>query len=73
MTSELLGAIERLQIDENDTPAVLHEQNIDGVLFQTAPRKRVKPNPDALKAKLEKKYLTPPTALDGDWLDRLQQ
>lgn len=47
--------------------------NIDDVLFQQRPRKRVKQDPVELKAELEKKYLTPSNTFSTEWLNRLQQ
>jgi antiviral helicase SKI2 len=73
MTSKLVEALERLHIEDEAAPAFLQAGNIDDVLFQPKPRKRQRADPDELKAKLEKRYLTPPTALEGEWLNRLQQ
>ncbi|KAI1164828.1 DSHCT domain-containing protein [Nemania serpens] len=47
--------------------------NIDDILFQQRPRKRVKQDPVELKAELEKKYLTPSNTFSTEWLNRLQQ
>lgn len=47
--------------------------NIDDILFQQRPRKRVKQDPAALKAHLEDKYLTPSNTFSTEWLNRLQQ
>ncbi|KAI8627103.1 DSHCT domain-containing protein [Xylariaceae sp. FL1651] len=47
--------------------------NIDDILFQQRPRKRVKKDPTELKAELEKKYLTPSNKFSTEWLNRLQQ
>ncbi|KAI2632903.1 DSHCT domain-containing protein [Xylaria nigripes] len=47
--------------------------NIDDILFQQRPRKRVKPDPAELRAELERKYLTPSPRFSTEWLNRLQQ
>ncbi|KAI1186549.1 DSHCT domain-containing protein [Nemania serpens] len=47
--------------------------NIDDILFQQRPRKRVKQDPAELKAELERKYLTPSNTFSTEWLNRLQQ
>jgi antiviral helicase SKI2 len=47
--------------------------DIDDILFQQRPRKRVKQDPAELKDELEEKYLTPSNKFSTDWLNRLQQ
>ncbi|KAI1434154.1 DSHCT domain-containing protein [Xylaria sp. CBS 124048] len=47
--------------------------NIDEILFQQRPRKRMKQDPAQLKADLEAKYLTPSNKFSTEWLNRLQQ
>ncbi|ORY67592.1 NUC185 domain-containing protein [Pseudomassariella vexata] len=47
--------------------------NIDDILFQQGPRKRLKQDPAALKAQLEKDFLTPSPKFSTEWLNRLQQ
>lgn len=46
---------------------------IDSILDQQGPRKRVKQDPDELKAELERKFLTPSTSFSSAWLNKLQQ
>ncbi|KAK7946295.1 ATP-dependent RNA helicase DHX35 [Apiospora aurea] len=46
---------------------------IDDLLYQRRPRKRVKPDPDAVKAQLERDFLAPSRTFNTDWLNRLQQ
>lgn len=62
---DLVEAIQKLQV-RDDT-------NIDDILFQQGPRKRLKQDPTALKAELEQKYLTPSNTFSTEWLNRLQQ
>ncbi|EMC93030.1 hypothetical protein BAUCODRAFT_37952 [Baudoinia panamericana UAMH 10762] len=47
--------------------------NIDDVLDQFKPRKRIRKSPEDVKAKLETNFLTPSTSFSPQWLDRLQQ
>jgi antiviral helicase SKI2 len=46
---------------------------IDDILFRQSPRKRRKPDPEAIKAVLEEKYLAPSQTFSNEWLNRLQQ
>ena len=46
--------------------------NIDDILEQTKPRKRIRTSPKEVKAKVERDFLTP-TTFSPAWLDRLQQ
>jgi antiviral helicase SKI2 len=64
----LAEAMQKLQLA--DPPS---DFNIDDILFQQRPRKRVKQDPAELKAELEKKYLTPSNKFSTEWLNRLQQ
>ncbi|KAI1359257.1 DSHCT domain-containing protein [Xylaria arbuscula] len=66
---ELAGAMEQLRLID----ASADNFNIDDILFQQRPRKRVKQDPAALKAHLEHKYLTPSNKFSAEWLNRLQQ
>ncbi|KAI0008213.1 DSHCT-domain-containing protein [Xylariaceae sp. FL0662B] len=65
---DLLEAIQKLHINTNQA-----DTNIDDILFQQGPRKRIKQDPEALKADLEKKYLSPSNKFSTEWLNRLQQ
>ncbi|KAK5128336.1 hypothetical protein LTR85_003004 [Meristemomyces frigidus] len=47
--------------------------NIDDILDQAKPRKRVRKSPEEIKAKLAQDFLTPSTSFSPEWLDRLQQ
>ncbi|KAI1086869.1 antiviral helicase [Rostrohypoxylon terebratum] len=62
---DLVEAIQKLQIGD--------DTNIDDILFQQGPRKRLKQDPTALKAELEQKFLTPSNTFSTEWLNRLQQ
>ncbi|KAI1325689.1 DSHCT domain-containing protein [Xylariaceae sp. FL0255] len=64
----LVEAMRKLQV--TDPP---DDFNIDDILLQQRPRKRVKQDPAELKAELDKKYLTPSNKFSTEWLNRLQQ
>ncbi|OTA26313.1 hypothetical protein BTJ68_10563 [Hortaea werneckii EXF-2000] len=49
------------------------EGNIDDLLEQAKPRKRIRKSPAEIKAGLEEDFLTPSTSFSPAWLDRLQQ
>jgi antiviral helicase SKI2 len=66
MDLELSEAVQKLHITDK-TP------NIDDILFRQAPIKHAQQSPKELKAKLEKKYLSPSTQFSTEWLDKLQQ
>ncbi|KAK8098800.1 uncharacterized protein PG998_012041 [Apiospora kogelbergensis] len=51
----------------------LDDANVDDLLHQRRPRKRVKPDPAAIKAQLERDFLTPSATFNTEWLNRLQQ
>lgn len=65
---DLVEAIQKLHISNNGD-----DTNIDDILFQQGPRKKLKQDPIALKAELEQKYLTPSNKFSVEWLNRLQQ
>jgi len=67
MASDLATAIHGLHL--TDRP----DMNIDDLLFQQRPRKRVKQDTAHLKAHLEDDFLTPSTRFSPAWLNRLQQ
>ncbi|EMF11403.1 uncharacterized protein SEPMUDRAFT_150343, partial [Sphaerulina musiva SO2202] len=48
-------------------------ENIDDLLDQAKPRKRIRKSPQEVKADLESQFLTPSTSFSPEWLDRLQQ
>ena len=49
------------------------DRDIDDILGEARPRKRSRPSPEEVKAKLERDFLTPSTTFSPTWLDRLQQ
>jgi len=65
----LAEAMQRLHLADTSND----DFDIDEILFQQRPRKRVKQDPAELKAELEKKYLTPSNKFSTEWLNRLQQ
>jgi antiviral helicase SKI2 len=71
MADELLSALERVQLSSTD--ADVADDWIDSILDQQRPRKRIKPDWEALKLELEEKYLTPSASFSPEWLNRLQQ
>lgn len=70
MADSLIEALKRVHISSSDA---LADDWIDGILDSTRPRKRIKQSPEALKASLEQKYLTPSTSFSTEWLNKLQQ
>ncbi|KAK3898285.1 NUC185 domain-containing protein [Staphylotrichum tortipilum] len=72
MAPDLGDAMQRLHLDDDDTP--LPFDAIDELLDKpAAPRPPRPDNPDQLRAELEAKYLAPSTTFSTEWLDRLQQ
>ena len=67
MADGVASALGDLRISEDDL-----DQDIDDILDQAKPRKRIRRSPDAIKAQLEKDFLTPSTTFSPTWLDRLQ-
>ncbi|KAF8858767.1 antiviral helicase [Acephala macrosclerotiorum] len=72
MADSLIDALSRVHISSKSSDA-LSDDWIDGILDSTRPRKRIKQSPEALKASLEQKYLTPSTSFSTEWLNKLQQ
>jgi antiviral helicase SKI2 len=68
MADSLSDTLERLSLASQSLNA-----NIDDILDEARPRKRSRPSPEALKANLERDFLTPSTNFSPAWLDRLQQ
>lgn len=66
MAAELVEAVRDLRLGENDV-------NIDDILFEQRPRKKIRQNPDEIKDNLEKSFLAPSTAFSSEWLNKLQQ
>lgn len=69
MASDLAEAMAELHVGGGSEK----DDVIDNILFQQAPRKRRKQDPQAIRAHLEQKYLTPSPTFSTEWLDRLQQ
>jgi len=68
MAEGVAEGIGSLSLDQSSLPA-----NIDDILDQEKPRKRVRKSPEEIKAKLEKDFLTPSKTFSPSWLNRLQQ
>ncbi|KAF5512457.1 putative ATP-dependent RNA helicase [Colletotrichum aenigma] len=66
MASDLAKATQGLSLEDDAF-------NIDDILFEQRPRKRVKQNVLELRTHLEDKFLTPTTEFSPIWLNRLQQ
>jgi hypothetical protein len=66
MATDLAEALRGLRLDESDV-------NIDDILFEQRPRKKIKQNSAELKSQLEKSYLSPSTSFSPEWLNKLQQ
>jgi antiviral helicase SKI2 len=69
MTDTLAEAFQGLQLKASQ----LQDANIDDILDQVRPRKRVRKSPEEIKAALQEEFLTPTTSFTPEWLDRLQQ
>ena len=66
MATDLVGALEGLRLGDSDV-------NIDDILFEQRPRKKVKQDSAELKRSLEESFLTPSTSFSNEWLNKLQQ
>ncbi|KAH6688959.1 antiviral helicase SKI2 [Plectosphaerella plurivora] len=66
MAADLAETLRGLRLDESDV-------NIDDILFEQRPRKKIKQNSAELKSQLEKSYLSPSTSFSPEWLNKLQQ
>ncbi|KAK5107409.1 hypothetical protein LTR62_001313 [Meristemomyces frigidus] len=64
----LVSALENLAVVTDKLDA-----DIDNILDQAKPRKRVRKSHEAIKSQLEQQFLTPSTTFSPEWLDRLQQ
>jgi hypothetical protein len=67
MANSLISTLERLRL------ALENNDDIDHILDEQRPCKKLKQDPEELKRQLEQKYLTPPTSFSTEWLNRLQQ
>lgn len=72
MTSDLLRAVERLRVGANEHE-VDQDKCVVDTLGQQRPRKQTTRGAQALKKELQKKFLTPQTSFDEEWLNRIQQ
>lgn len=68
MAGPLDAALEKLSLSSERL-----DQDVDDILEQAKPRKRIRKSPDQVKAGLETQFLTPSTSFSPAWLDRLQQ
>lgn len=68
MASDIASSLEKLSLASENL-----EQDIDEFLDEANPRKRARISSEAVKANLEKDFLTPATTFSPSWLDRLQQ
>lgn len=74
MADNLAEALDRLQLASNMGSETTEDEEAERFLSQQArPRANRRHDPVALKAELEKKYLSPSTAFSTEWLNRLQQ
>lgn len=67
MASDLATAIQGLHLED------LPDSNIDDILFQQRPSKRVKQDTSELKTSLETDFLMPCMKFSPEWLNGLQQ
>jgi len=68
MSDDLIKRLEELTLK-----ATALDADVDDILDQEVPRKRICKSPDEIKADLQKQFLTPSTAFSPEWLDKLQQ
>ncbi|WPG98958.1 Hypothetical protein R9X50_00176000 [Acrodontium crateriforme] len=68
MAETIAAALEKISLNCEDD-----DFNIDDILDQSKPRKRVRKTADEVKAKLENDFLTPSTKFGPSWLDHLQK
>ena len=68
MADDLPAAIQSLTLSADK-----FDDDIDAILDQAKPRKKVRRSPDEIKQKLQEDFLTPSTSFSPAWLDRLQQ
>ena len=71
MTSELVEAVERLQISANS--GILSEKTIDDILDHRMPKLQGEQDHEVLKKAIEKEFLSPPRSFGPEWLNRLQR
>ncbi|KAK4620179.1 Putative ATP-dependent RNA helicase [Fulvia fulva] len=68
MADTLPQALQKLSLASQSV-----DDDIDDLLDQVKPRKRLRKSPDDVKKKLGADFLTPSTSFSPEWLDRLQQ
>ncbi|EME41287.1 hypothetical protein DOTSEDRAFT_176340 [Dothistroma septosporum NZE10] len=68
MADTLPQALEKLSLASRSV-----DDDIDDLLDQVKPRKRIRRSPEDVKKKLEADFLTPSKSFSPEWLDRLQQ
>ncbi|SMR49487.1 unnamed protein product [Zymoseptoria tritici ST99CH_3D1] len=68
MADTLPSALEKLDLYTDQI-----DGELDDILDQTRPRKRIRKSSEEVKSELEKTFLTPSTSFSPEWLDRLQQ
>lgn len=69
-STNLVEAMQQLHLHSEEQQ---QDFEIDELLFQQKPRKKLKQDPAAIKADLEQRFLTPSNKFSTDWLNRLQQ
>ena len=67
MDNDLSDILEKLSLASEKL-----QDNIDDILDQAKPRKRIRKSPEEIKDNLEREFLTPSTTFSSAWLDRLQ-
>ncbi len=75
MTARLLNAIEALHSKAQGEGILGKDvESIDQILSKQRPRKgKLRKTPGEVKSELTKSFLTPPTSLSDEWLNKLQQ
>jgi antiviral helicase SKI2 len=68
MAEVLPSALERLSLGDEQL-----DGELDDLLDQAKPRKRIRKSPEEVKTELERTFLTPSTSFSPEWLDRVQQ
>ncbi|KAF2717062.1 antiviral helicase [Polychaeton citri CBS 116435] len=68
-TDSLAESLARLRLASQEN----HDFEIDDILDDAQPRKRIRKSPEDVRADLERDFLTPSTTFSPPWLNRLQQ
>ncbi|KAJ1324268.1 antiviral helicase SKI2 [Microdochium nivale] len=69
-STDLVEAMQQLHMQSDEQQ---QDFEVDSLLFQQGPRKKLKQDPAAIKADLEERFLTPSNKFSTEWLNRLQQ